>query len=112
MLGGCVALGGVYAYYRYSGAKVVVDGARSVVGTAKEVKGKLAEVTPHSTREAISLARGAVGSCVDAIPGATAAVEHAHSRSKNLFRTPPGHGGEDGEHSCADEAGKFRKVTS
>jgi hypothetical protein len=65
LLRNCVALGVVYAYHRFSGAKAVVDGARSAMGTASKVKDKVAEVALHSPREAANLARDAIG---DAVP--------------------------------------------
>ncbi len=100
LLGGCVALGGVYAYYRYTGAKAVVNGACSAIGTASKVKDKVAEVAPHSPQKAASLARDAIG---DALPKVTGGVEHVRDRIKSLLAKQDEHNGRAPRHTPPNE---------
>ncbi|GAA5891261.1 hypothetical protein JCM6882_004639 [Rhodosporidiobolus microsporus] len=75
LLGGGVVLGGVYAYYKYTGADKVVSTAQSVSQTAKAAKDKLADAAPGSTKEALALAKSVAKSYAAAIPGGAYAID-------------------------------------
>ncbi|GAA6018873.1 hypothetical protein JCM10207_000270 [Rhodosporidiobolus poonsookiae] len=75
LLGGGLVLGGVYGYYKYSGADKVVSAASAVSSSAQAAKDKLADVAPGSTKEAIALAKSVAKSYAAAIPGGAYAVD-------------------------------------
>ncbi|GAA5820251.1 hypothetical protein JCM3770_003153 [Rhodotorula araucariae] len=85
LLGGGVVLGGLYAYYSYSGAKDVVDTARSVSGTAKAAKDKLADVSPSSAKEALGLAKSVAKSYAAAVPGGAVVIDQGFDRLESFL---------------------------
>ncbi|GJN87162.1 hypothetical protein Rhopal_000107-T1 [Rhodotorula paludigena] len=87
LLGGGVALGGVYAYYSMSGAKDAVDTARSVAGTAKAAKDKVVDMSPSSAKEALNLAKSVAKSYAAAIPGGAVAIDQGFEQLENFLDT-------------------------
>ncbi|GAA5902699.1 hypothetical protein JCM8208_007044 [Rhodotorula glutinis] len=85
LLGGGVVLGGLYAYYSYSGAKDVVDTARSVSGSAKAAKDKVADLSPSSAKEALGLAKSVAKSYAAAIPGGAVVIDQGFDRLESFL---------------------------
>ncbi|GAA5880754.1 hypothetical protein JCM1840_007425 [Sporobolomyces johnsonii] len=93
LVGGGVALGGVYAYYHYSGAAKVVSTARSLTDSASQAGDKLKDSIP-STQEALKLAKSLAKSYAAAIPGAAAIIDHGFDQLESFLNT---HGDKAGE---------------
>ncbi|GAA6040684.1 hypothetical protein JCM8097_000875 [Rhodosporidiobolus ruineniae] len=75
LLGGGLVLGGIYGYYKYTGADKVVSTAHTISSSAKAAKDKLAESTPDSASEALALVKSIAKSYAAAIPGGAYAVD-------------------------------------
>ena len=74
-----------YAYYSYSGAKDVVDTARSVSGSAKAAKDKVADLSPSSAKEALGLAKSVAKSYAAAIPGGAVVIDQGFDRLESFL---------------------------
>ncbi|CEQ42224.1 SPOSA6832_04035 [Sporobolomyces salmonicolor] len=93
LVGGAVALGGVYAYYQYSGAAKVVSTARSLTDSASQAGDKLKDSIP-STQEALKLAKSLAKSYAAAIPGAATIIDQGFDQLESFLNT---HGEKAGE---------------
>jgi len=86
LLGGGVVLGGVYAYYHWSGAAQVVNTAKSLRDGAMQAKDKALEKVP-STSEALTYLRQTAKAYAMFIPGGTAYVDQTFDSLEEARKT-------------------------
>lgn len=86
-MGGGLVLGGLYGYYKYTGADKVVSSARSISSSAEAAKAKLQDVAPGSTKEALALAKSVAKTYASAIPGGAYAIDRGFKEIEEFLDT-------------------------